>query len=199
MALAAALHHSAGPKETMVDLRGQNTGAHTHHTHRATEPMEEVVQDAHVALRGQKTPPPGARPGRLVDPGPQRSDRTVRRSSGKDPLLVVASLADASPDGVDTLLPHGFCVGGQNEGGGGRGEEGCGDCEESGPQCVAAAPHKTKVELSTLVNLSIHRTPAQLRRMVELAEEHDVINASIPGPSSASSSSRRKKKEEGKR
>ena len=56
---------------------------------------------ARDGLRAQKSPPPGVRPGSLVDPGPQRSDRTVRRSSGKDPLLVVASLADASADGVD--------------------------------------------------------------------------------------------------
>ena len=98
MALAAALHHSAGLKEKQVELeqyaalRGHNTGARA---------REEVVHDAHVALRGQKTPPPGVRPGSLVDPGPQRSDRTVRRSSGQVPLLVVALLADASADGVD--------------------------------------------------------------------------------------------------
>ena len=61
MALAAALHHSAGPKEK-VEMqqngapRGQNTGARA---------REEVVHDAHVALRGQKTPPPGVRPGSL--------------------------------------------------------------------------------------------------------------------------------------
>ena len=84
MAVAEAVHHSAP--------RRQNT---------ATAIREEVVHDAHDALRGQKTPPPGVRPGSLVDPGPQRSDRTVRRSSGKAPLLVVASLADASADGVD--------------------------------------------------------------------------------------------------
>ena len=36
---------------------------------------------------------PGVRPGSLLDPRPQRSDRTVRRSAGEAPLLVVASLA----------------------------------------------------------------------------------------------------------
>ena len=60
MALAAALHHSADPKEKEVELqqyaalRGQNTGARA---------REEVVHDAHDALRGPKTPPPGGRPG----------------------------------------------------------------------------------------------------------------------------------------
>ena len=84
MAVAEAVHHSAP--------RRQNT---------ATAIREEVVHEAHAALRGQKTPPPGVRPGSLLDPGPQRSDRTVRHSAGEVPLLVVASLADASADGVD--------------------------------------------------------------------------------------------------
>ena len=57
------------------------------------------MQDAHDALRGQKTPPPGVRPGSLSDLGPQRSDRTVRRSSGEVPLLAVPVLAGG--DGVD--------------------------------------------------------------------------------------------------
>ena len=78
MALAAALHHSAGPKEKV-----------------------EMVHDAHDAQRGQKTPPPGVRPGSLSDPGPQRSDRTVRRSSGETPLLTAPMLADAVADAVD--------------------------------------------------------------------------------------------------
>ena len=54
----------------------------------------------------------------------------MRRSSGKDPLLVVASLADASADGVDaatlsfSLTASG--VGGQKEGGGGEKDAGGG-------------------------------------------------------------------------
>ena len=91
MALAEQLHHSVNRVERDEALRRQTT--------RASE--EEVENVARDGLRAQKSPPPGVRPGSLVDPGPQRSDRTVRRSSGKDPLLVVASLADASADGVD--------------------------------------------------------------------------------------------------
>ena len=99
MALAAALHHSAGPKEK-VEMqqngapRGQKTAARV---------GEEVVHDVHDALRGQKTPPPGVRPGSLCDPGPQRSDRTVRRSSGELPLLAAPMLADTAAEGG---LPH---------------------------------------------------------------------------------------------
>ena len=91
MALAEQLHHSVNRVERDEALRRQTT--------RASE--EEVENVARDGLRAQKSPPPGVRPGSLVDPGPQRSDRTLRRSSGKDPLLVVASLADASADGVD--------------------------------------------------------------------------------------------------
>ena len=91
LALAEKLHHSANKVEPHDALRGQNKRAG----------REEVENVTRGGLRAQKSPPPGVRPGSLVDPGPQRSDRTVRRSSGKVPLLVVASLADASADGVD--------------------------------------------------------------------------------------------------
>ena len=64
---------------------------------------EEVVHDAHDALRGQKTPPPGVRPGSLGDPGPQRSDRTVRRSSGDSlPTLALPVLAGSAGEVVDS-------------------------------------------------------------------------------------------------
>ena len=59
------------------------------------------AHETHEVQRGQKEPPPGARPGILAEPGPLRSDRSLRRSSGTTPLLVVASLAAAAADGVD--------------------------------------------------------------------------------------------------
>ena len=58
-----------------------------------TSTREGVEHEKHVGLRAQKPPLPGVRPGSLLDPGPQRSDRTVRHSAGEAPLLVVASLA----------------------------------------------------------------------------------------------------------
>ena len=83
MALAEVTHHAVprGPKTARAE--------------------EEVEYETHAGLRAQKTPPPGERPGILAEPGPQRSDRTVRRSSGETPLLVVASLAAVAADGVD--------------------------------------------------------------------------------------------------
>ena len=95
MALAAALHHSAGPMEKQVELqqntalRGQTTG---------TRAREEVVKATHDALRGQNTPPPGERPGILAEPGPQRSDRSLRRSAGDGlPTLAKPSMGPRSP------------------------------------------------------------------------------------------------------
>ena len=89
MALGAAAHHSA---QQYAALRGPKTG---------TRAREGEVHEMYDAPRRQNAPHPRERPGSLVDPGPQRSDRTVRRSSGQVPLLVVALLADASADGVD--------------------------------------------------------------------------------------------------
>ena len=45
--------------------------------------------------------PLGARPGILAEPGPQRSDGSLRHSSVNAPLLVVATLAPTAADGVD--------------------------------------------------------------------------------------------------
>ena len=56
------------------------------------EPKEEVENVTHDGLRAQKSPPSGMRPGSLLDPGPQRSDHTVRHSAGSAPLLVVPAL-----------------------------------------------------------------------------------------------------------
>ena len=61
---------------------------------------EEVVHDAHDGLWGPKTPPLGVRPGSLAEPGPQRSDRSLRRSSGQI-LSWVPSLADAPAEAID--------------------------------------------------------------------------------------------------
>ena len=77
-ALAAALHHSAGPKEK-VEMqqngapRGQETAA------RAREVEEQA---AHARMWAQKTPPPGGRPGILAERGPQKSDRSRRHFLG---------------------------------------------------------------------------------------------------------------------
>ena len=87
MALAAATHHSA---QQNAAPRGPKTGARV---------REGVEHEQHDGLRAQKPPLPGVRPGSLFDPGPQRSDRTVRHSAGEAPLLVVPSLRGA--DGVD--------------------------------------------------------------------------------------------------
>ena len=91
MALAAASHHSA---QQDAAPRGLDTGT------RAREVEEQV---AHFGLRAQTAPPPGTRPGILADPGPQRSDRTVRHSAGAGlPTLALPSLAGSAAEAVDT-------------------------------------------------------------------------------------------------
>ena len=87
MALAAATHHTA-----------QRNGAPRSQT-TATRAREVEEHETNDALWRQTAPPPGARPGILVEPVPQRSDRTVRYSSGVTPLLAVPSLAGG--DGAD--------------------------------------------------------------------------------------------------
>ena len=85
MAVAEATHHSAP--------RRQKT---------ATAIREVEEQATHDGLRAQTALPPGARPGILAEPGPQRSDRTVRHSAGEALLLVVASLAGGDEVDVTT-------------------------------------------------------------------------------------------------
>ena len=91
MVLAAALHHSAGHEEKMVELqqyaglRGQKTGARA---------KESAVHEKNDAPRRQNAPHPGERPGSLFDRGLQRSDRSLRRSAGDSlPTLALPSLA----------------------------------------------------------------------------------------------------------
>ena len=85
MELATALHHSAQrPKKVVEVLR---------------EVEEHETNDA---LRRQKALPPGARPGILAELEPQRSDRSLRRSSGDClPRLATPSLAGAAGEAAD--------------------------------------------------------------------------------------------------
>ena len=102
LALAEKLHHSANKVEPHDALRGQNKRAG----------REEVEHATHYGPRAQKTPPPGERPGILAEPGPQRSDRSRRHSSGEClPTLGLPVLAGAAGEQVDAstlryLLAH---------------------------------------------------------------------------------------------
>ena len=67
--------------------RGQKTAARA----------GEVEHATHYGPRAQETPPPGARPGILAEPGPQRSDRSRRHSSGDNlPTLALPALAGSA-------------------------------------------------------------------------------------------------------
>ena len=119
LALAESLHHSANKVEPHDALRGQRMRAG----------REEVECVTHFGPRSPMTPPPEARPGLPPEPRPQRSDRTVRHSSGASPSLSPPQLADAVGDAVDqasvdfllrsTLAVVVVCGGGGGGGGGG--------------------------------------------------------------------------------
>ena len=88
MALAQALHHSAGPSKTMVVER--------------RERQEGEVQDVYDAPRSQKTPLPGVRPGVPLDPGPPGDEAVaVGYAAASVPLLGAPSLADSSAEAID--------------------------------------------------------------------------------------------------
>ena len=64
---------------------------------------EGEVHEKDDASRSQSTPHPGERPGLPPEPGPQRSDRTVRRSSGDNlPTLALPVLAGSAGEVVDS-------------------------------------------------------------------------------------------------
>ena len=150
--------------------------------------MEEQVP--HVGLRAQKILPSGERPGILAEPGPQRSDRSRRQFSGDGlPQLPLPLLASSASEAVDAsalafLLSQSLAA---------KKHEEQKKREEEAKEALLAWSQRRGKDLGT------RRTPLQLRRMVELAEEIAAINASQLGSSSASSSTRRKKKKRRKR
>ena len=175
MALAELTHHSS---------RGQRT----------PRAWEEVENATHDAPRRQKTPPPGEWPGSLFDPRPQRSDRSLRRSAGDGlPQLVTPSLANTASEAVDSatlafLLSQSLAA------------------KEREEQVKREEVHaewrrrrrKLKEEFMALLDLP-SRSPLQQKRMEELADMVDALEASRPGTSSTSSSALKKKKKKKRR
>ena len=162
MALAEATHHAAP--------RGRKTA-------RAGEGVEH---EQHDGLRALKPPLPGVRPGSLFDPGPQRSDRTVRHSAGDTPLLVVPALR--GDDGVDGttlrfLLEQNLSLKKKQE-------------EEEKERKWREQRKVMKAEFMALMALP-SLTPLQASRSQELVEEMAAHDASKP----SSGSSKRKKEE----
>ena len=91
MALAAASHHSA---QQNAARRGPKSSARA---------REGEVHEKNDAPRRQNAPHPGERPGSLFDPGPQRSDRSLRRSAGDSlPTLALPVLAGSAGEAVDS-------------------------------------------------------------------------------------------------
>ena len=179
MALAEFTHHSS---------RGQRTA----------RAWEEVENATHDGLRAQKTPPPGERPGCLPDPGPQRSDRTVRHSAGEAPSLLPPSLADAAADVVDHSSSAFLLKASLRQR---RKEEEEEEARKVEMEHVLAVKEQwrarrkvLKDEFMALLNLE-SRSSLQERRLQELLDALDAHDASKP----SSGSSKRKKKKRKKK
>ena len=168
--LATAMHHSSGKMHTANGApRSQKL---------ATRAEEEVEHEPHYALRGQKPPLPGVRPGSLLA---QRSDRTVRHATGEVPLLVVASLAggdEVDATTVSFLLRENLMLQKIKE-------------EEEKERKWREQRKVMKAEFMALMALPSF-TPLQesrMRELVEALEAHDACK-----PSSGSSRRKRKKR-----
>ena len=174
--LATVSHHSYPKVDTAHDgLRALRT---------VTSTREGVEHEQHDGLRAQKPPLPGVRPGSLFDPGPQRSDRTVRHSAGDTPLLVVPALR--GDDGVDGttlrfLLEQNLSLKKKQE-------------EEEKERKWREQRKVMKAEFMALMALP-SLTPLQESRMRELVEALEAHDAYKP----SSGSSRRKRKKRKKR
>ena len=129
MALAESLHHSAQRLEK-------------------AKAREVEEQDQHAALRRQKAPPPGMRPGVLQDPLPQ--GRVGQHSGiGYEPVLAldvpVLQLAEQSVDASSLAF-----------------------LEEAEEQAL-------EVEYMELVRLGFSKSPASLERMKEVVRRREVL------------------------
>ena len=178
MALAETLHHSAQKvMEEHTALRGPKKAS----------AGEEVVNELHYALREPTTPPPGERLGCLVDPGLQRSDRTVRRSAGDGlPTLGLPVLAGASGEAVDdSTLAFLTRV----------------TLEERRKDEVEKAKEKEKQKAATAKELVVMPRVGEWVELVDDTGETYYFNPQLgvtrwtmPGSSSSSSTRKRKKK-----
>ena len=143
-----------------------------------------MEHEQHDGLRALIPPLPGVRPGSLFDPGPQRSDRTVRHSAGDTPLLVVPALR--GHDGVDGttlrfLLEQNLSLKKKQE-------------EEEKERKWREQRKVMKAEFMALMALP-SLTPLQASRSQELVVEMAAHDASKP----SSGSSKRKKKKRKRR
>ena len=158
-AVAEALHHSAGPREKVVERRGRQEGE---------------VHETHNALRSQTTPLPGKRPAPLSEvTGPQAAVTDGYVAAGV-PLLGAPSLADSSAEAIDGstlsfLLQHALEVKRKEE----EEEEAVETAElEKLEEKVAAAESRLLVELQRDREEGVRVTPQtwdSLSRVEQLA------------------------------
>ena len=177
MTLAEMSHHTALRELTMARV-------------------EEVEKVTHDGLWAQMTPPRGERPGCLSDPGPQRSDRTVRHSAGEAPALSPPSPADAAADVVDNsslafLLKASLSQRRKEEE-----EEGRRVKMEQDKAVMEEWRERRKVLKAEFVALMAlpSLTPLQVSRSRELVEALEAHDALKPSSGSSRRNKKRKKK-----
>ena len=151
-----------------------------------------------LALRAQITPPPGVRPGLPPEPGPQRSDRSLRRSAGDAPPLTVPVLAAAADEAVDSatlsfLVQRALEVNKKEEEAEKKEEEAKKRKREELRR--RQRRQELKREFLDLVDLPSPLTPLQHARMQELAD----ILESEEHPAASSGARRKRKKRRRKR
>ena len=154
-AVAETLHHSAGPREKVVERRGRQEGE---------------VHETHNALRSQTTPLSGKRPAPLSEvTGPQAAVTDGYVAAGV-PLLGAPSLADSSAEAIDGstlsfLLQHALEVKRKEE------EEAV-ETAELAEEKVVAAESRLLVELQRDRDEGVRVTPQtwdSLSRVEQLA------------------------------
>ena len=178
MELAAALHHSreVWPGSYFAP-RGPKVAS-------SAGGREEEAREPYDALRGQKRPPPGTRPGVLPDPGPQWGAVTVGYVAAPVPHLAPPALTAEVDEALDAIALQFLIQRGLEDK---LKEERAKAAEEVAVVAVAKMQEERKKEAK--------KAWSKLTAGFRVSDaERDLAASGFAFPSSSSSSRKRKKK-----